>query len=653
MKKLFLLLIFCSFLIFPQDEKTDIMNVSLDSLLSLPVRSASKYFQNIMDAPASVTIVTSRDIELYGYKNLSGVLQFLRSFYISNDRNYSYLGARGFSRPTDYNNRILLLINGHRLNESIYGSAMLGNELGLDLSLIDRIEVVRGPGSVLYGTNAMFAVINIITKKARKIDGINAAVEYGSFQHKKATVNFGKEYDNGIALNISGTFTDIKGEDIYFEEFDIDAADRGISINMDKENYYSFYTSADYKDLSFQGYYSDRKKHIPTAPYFSIFNAETYTVDRLGYFEFGYTPKIYENAELLLRAYYDNYLYSGVYPYLEDADTIIFNDESIGNRVGGEIQLTWDVFKNNRVVVGTEYNDSFDATYTYWTPDEILFDGNFPYQNLSFYLNNNYQLLENLTFVTGIRGEKYSGMKLNIIPRLGVVYRLNSTTFKLLYGEAFRAPNVYEVNYSDPYSDFKVSSGLHHEKINTKEFIVENRFGENIFSTISLFQNTVNNLIDTQLDPSDSLYRFVNINDTKASGVEFSVQYNPRRGIRNYFNYTFQASKNIEDGTKLSNSPEHIFNMGVAYNFISKIFLAAELHYETGRKTVYDTMTDPFFLTNLNLIFTPFSDELSFALKINNIFNEQYKIPGGVEHIQYAIPQPGRFFILRLDYNLW
>jgi iron complex outermembrane receptor protein len=135
------------------------------------VYSASKYEQKVTEAPSSVTIVTSEDIRKYGHRTLADVLRSVKSFYVTSDRNYSYVGGRGFGRPGDYNSRILLLIDGHRTNENIYDQAMVGTEGLIDIDLVDRIEIVRGPGSSLYGSNAFFAVINIITKAGQGPEG--------------------------------------------------------------------------------------------------------------------------------------------------------------------------------------------------------------------------------------------------------------------------------------------------------------------------------------------------------------------------------------------------------------------------------------------------------------------------------------------------
>ena len=113
----------------------------------------------------------SEDIDRFGYRTLADILRGVRGFYVTNDRNYSYLGVRGFSRPGDYNARVLLLVDGHRLNDNVFGSALIGTEFPLDIDLIERVEIIRGPSSSLYGTSAFFAVINVITKSGDGVRG--------------------------------------------------------------------------------------------------------------------------------------------------------------------------------------------------------------------------------------------------------------------------------------------------------------------------------------------------------------------------------------------------------------------------------------------------------------------------------------------------
>jgi len=166
-----------------QGPQTDLSQYTIEDLMRTEVGTvygASKFQQKVTDAPASVTIVTAEEIRKYGYRTLAEVLRSVPGLFVDYDRNYSYVGLRGFSRPGDYSSGILLLIDGHRTNDNVYDSPNFGTEFILDVSLIKRVEVIRGPASVLYGSNAFFGVINVITKRGRDARGAEISVDTGS-----------------------------------------------------------------------------------------------------------------------------------------------------------------------------------------------------------------------------------------------------------------------------------------------------------------------------------------------------------------------------------------------------------------------------------------------------------------------------------------
>src|SRR5205814_2487644 len=152
----------------------------------------------VTEAPASVTIITAEDIRKYGYRTLADILRNVRGFYVTYDRNYSYLGVRGFGRPADYNSRVALLVDGHRVNDNVYDQAPLGTEFPIDVDLIDRVEVIRGPNSSLYVANAFLGVINIITKRGRDSKMENVSGELASFGTVQGRVSYANKFDNGL-----------------------------------------------------------------------------------------------------------------------------------------------------------------------------------------------------------------------------------------------------------------------------------------------------------------------------------------------------------------------------------------------------------------------------------------------------------------------
>ena len=165
------------------------MNVKVET-----VYGASKFLQNVSDAPASVTIVTADEIERYSYRTLAEILASVRGFYVIYDRNYTYVGVRGFSRPGDYNARILFLIDGHRHNDDIYDGSDVGTVFPLDIGLIDHVEIIRGPGSAVYGTGAVVAVVNVVTRRGRDLNGLEISGQGGSWETYKVRMSYGKRF---------------------------------------------------------------------------------------------------------------------------------------------------------------------------------------------------------------------------------------------------------------------------------------------------------------------------------------------------------------------------------------------------------------------------------------------------------------------------
>ncbi|MEK7399201.1 MAG: TonB-dependent receptor plug domain-containing protein [Candidatus Poribacteria bacterium] len=276
----------------------------------IPVVSAAKYEQNIDKAPASITIITSEDIEMYGYRTLADVLETVRGFYVSYDRNYTYIGVRSFGRPTDYNDRILLLVNGHTMNEGIFGSAFVDIGLGIDLNSVERIEVIRGPGSTLYGTCAMFAVVNVITKKGVESNGLKASVSSGSYRKIQGNTTFGHYFDNGLDLFVSGLFGDIKGQDLYYKEYDDPSTNNGIAERLDWDKYNGLLLTSTYRNFSLQGIMNSRNKGIPTGSWDTLFISDgSKTLDGHRFIELKYDHSINDDKNVMFRNYFDNYYY--------------------------------------------------------------------------------------------------------------------------------------------------------------------------------------------------------------------------------------------------------------------------------------------------------------------------------------------------------
>jgi iron complex outermembrane receptor protein len=198
-----------------QQGTRDLGDAGLEDLAKIQVYSASRHLQNTAEAPASVNIVTAEEVQEHGYRTLADILRTVPGFYVTSDRNYSFVGVRGVGRLGDWNSLILVMVDGHRMNNNIFDQAMVGTEFPVDVDLIERVEIILGPSSSLYGTNAFQAVINVITRKRKQLHGVEVSAEAGGFNSYKGRASYGGGF-KGLDMVLSATFYDSQGQTLFF-----------------------------------------------------------------------------------------------------------------------------------------------------------------------------------------------------------------------------------------------------------------------------------------------------------------------------------------------------------------------------------------------------------------------------------------------------
>ena len=646
------LLIFFIASIFELKSEEALGNNELLDLLNTEVSTASKYMQSINEAPASVTIISHEEIQKYGYKTMAELLNSVKSYFIRNDRQYIYIGTRGFERPSSYGNKILMMINGHTCNENLYQSTFYENELGLDLDMVERVEIVQGPGSVLYGTGAVLSVINIITKKGKHSGSSKFNFEYGNPGITTYRANIGYEISNKFDFMLSGVFGSSDGDNMYFKEYDSDSLNNGLAENLDWEKHYGIFGTVNFGDFSFQTYFNRRDKSIPSAPWGLLFNTEdSYSIDERAFAELKYQNEICSNKNIMIRAYYDYYIYKGSYPYDDGEGLYYAYDFNRGTWVGIESLLHWDLGDNNRLSIGFEFKDNLKALMRVWYDDgpDIL-DMDNPYTVFSGYIQDSYQITEELSVTGGIRFDNYSIAGNAFTPRLGFIYNpFENSTFKVLYGESFRAPNLYEMYYY--YEDSELPNPNLKPEINkTHEFIWEQKFGKTIFTTLNIYYYSLYDLID-KVYVNDLASQFKNVDRVHSYGTEIGAFAKITSDFSCFLFAGYQNSWDPKTDEKLSNSPEFLLKSGFSYKLFEKLFVSTELFFETERKTIINTFSEPFILCNFNINYKPnfsmfFISNFELGLKISNVFDDKHPLPAGFEHKQVLIEQYGRRFLM-------
>ena len=640
----------------PLDATNDLTTLSLEELGSIRVTTvygASKYVQKTKEAPSSVTIVDADEIKKYGHRTLADILGSVNGLYISYDRNYSYLGIRGFNRPGDYNSRVLLLMDGHRINDNIYDSAFIGTEFPLDVDVIDRVEVVRGPSFSIFGNNAVFAVINVITKRGRDFNGAEVSGEAGSYDTYKGRFSYGKRFKSELELALSGSFYDSAGQDrLYYPEYNTPTnnVNNGVTERTDYDRYYNFIATLAYHDFAIQGLYGSREKGIPTGSFGTTFNdPRTKTIDNRAYLEAKYRHKFEDDWEVTTRLYYDYYHYEGDYLY----DSVVNYDFADGNLWGGELQVTKKLFDRHSFVAGTEFQHNFQQDQGNYdiTPRSVYFDDRRTSWNWAIYGQGDIALLTNLILSAGVRYDHFDTFGDTVNPRVGLIGNpFPATTVKLLYGTAFRAPNAFELYYAG-YGT-KPNPNLNPEKVRTYQAVFEQDLPHNLRFNATAYYYEIDDLISQELDPSDELLVYRNIENVAAKGMEIGLEGNHASGLRGRLSYTMQRAENEATGEELSNSPRHLAKLNlIAPLYRDRLFSGLELQYVSDAKTLAGNKADDYLLVNLTLFGQKLVKGLEISASVYNLFDERYGTPGASEHLQDVIQQDGRTFRVKLTYR--
>ena len=623
----------------------DLMNVSIDT-----VSTVSKYSQKLREAPASVTIITAEEIRKYGYRTLAEILQSVPGFYLNYDRDYHYIGMRGFRRPGDYDTRILLLLDGHRVNENVGDQLPSGTQFPLDVDLIERVEIMRGPWSALYGSNALLAVINVITKRGRDVDGVELSGEVASSDTYKGRITYGKLLGKDVELLVSGTAYDRGGQPLYFKEFDSPATNHGL-VDNDDDQFKNVVAHASWGDLSLLLAHTGREKGVPTAPWSTVFgDPRTRTWDATTLVGLTYSREVVENWVVKNRLAFGQYDYHGSWPSNnagdgEDPDIVVGHDSWNGRWLEGELQVMGRPTLRHTLTAGLESRYDLRQEQRTWDTEVHLDDARHDV-TWGVYFQDEFRALTNLAFVGGARYDVYESFGGTTNPRLAAIYDLSQdTTFKLIYGTAFRAPNIYELYYQDGGLTQKPSLHLDPETITTYEAIVEQQFNREIRGTVTGFYYVMEDLIDQYLDPSDGLLVFRNLQGVDARGAELALEGRWDGGWRSRVSYTYADAWDRATSETLVDSPNHLAKLNLIVPVVrEELFAGLEVLYDSKAQTLSGDHADGFVLTNLTLTYVGCSKHLEIFASVYNLFDTRYAYPGFGEHVQDTIEQDGRTF---------
>lgn len=621
---------------------------SLEELLAIEVASvvgATRHEQRVTEAPSSVTVITATDIRVFGWRTLGDVLRSVRGFYTTYDRNYTYLGVRGFGRPTDYNNRVLVMLDGHRLNDNIYDAAPIGTEGIVDLDLVERIEIIRGPGSALYGTSAFFAVVNIITRRGGAIGGVEIGAEAGLAHTYRARATVGRAWGDTGDLLVSASRYDRRGGELYFPEFDQPDLRNGRAVDMDRDRATSLLVNARAGRVRLQGAFVSRTKTVPTAAWDTSFGDSRFrTTDSRGWFDATY-DRTFGATMIGARAYVDRVGYDGAYP---DA-TRLNMDASRGVWLGSELSVARRLGRRHRITSGVEQRSNLQQDQDNWDEPsgEVYIHDARASQQAAVYLQDEIMLSRRWTATLGARWDWWSDGPGSLRPRVGLVYRTDhDLAVKLLYGQAFRAANHYELFYTETLS--RGNPDLRPERLTTSEVVFEQYLAGRVRLTASAFVTRIHDLID-QTETADGIMH-VNLGSAGATGVEAEAEYRSANGVLARGSVVVQRATDRADGQSLTNAPERLGTLQLATPLASRdVTLALDSTLVGRRLTRTGRPLPAFWLANLVATWQPRGTALVVQGGVQNLFDASYADPVGNEFVQDAICQDGRSASIKMS----
>lgn len=649
------------------DAVIDVTQLSLEDILNTEVVSASKKMERANRAPADVTVIPADDIRLFGWRTLADVLRATRGFYVTSDYTYEYVGVRGFSPPGDYNSRLLVLVDGNRINDPVYDTGFIGGELPLDLDLIQRIEIVRGPSSSLYGSNAFFGVVNLVTREGRDMEGGEVALQAAEhYIGQSARGTYGRQLDNGLELLLSATHSESDGETLYFPEFDSPATHNGVTHDMDYEDRDQAFLKLDWGRWALTAGHGWRKKGRPTAPAGAAFDQPgTFYIDQESFGELQYRQET-ATGELNARIFAGDYQFWGdsVFP-----GPLLSSDDARGSWYGLELRQGMRLNNHHSLVAGLEYQDNYRQFQTVYDDDPytLYLDREVDTRKLGLYLQDDWTLGTQWSATLGLRYDSvspsYADRQGELSPRLALIYSPGTeSTLKLLYGHAFRAPNVYESQYLYPFDPGRQldNPNLSAEIIDTVEVVWERYFGLDTRLTVAGYAYELKDLIAlTALEVANpapppatvEAFQLQNQATIDAQGLELELEHQFENRTRLRTSYTLQHPR-PDDHSRLSNVPRHLgkLNLGAPLGG-DDLHLGVEIQAASRRLADSGDYAPGYVIANLNLnYYTPLpGTELSFSVR--NVLDAHYYDPASDDGVpgRRRIPQRARELAARLQ----
>jgi outer membrane receptor for ferrienterochelin and colicin len=650
-------------------DSSDVYELSLEELLTLKAHGVPSELEELIntlisvsskkaitarEAPGIVSFVTADDIRKTGARDLIDVLRMIPGIDFGTDvENAIAMGVRGNWAAEG---KVLILLDGQEMNEIIWTSIFLGNHFAVDQ--IKRIEIIRGPGSAIYGGYAEYGVINIITFQGEDLNGFQISGTYGQmesdFGRRNLNISAGKK-NKDFSFSIGALVGQGQRSDQTYTDF------RDSSYSMKGQSFTNpnfLNVNVQYKGWSIRGM-ADIYNTTHGSGYGNVINNGAVYAKFHSYFgELKYNHKINNRLTLTPKI---NFKLNDPWrsPGYDDEAPLHIR----GTRLTENLTLRYDPNRNISITLGGE---SFQDRAIYKT-DSTFFANNKSSVNYLNFAGFAQALIKTKisNLIIGARFDKNNAYGQAFVPRIGSTKIFNRFHYKLLFGRSFRAPSIANINSAD-------SSGIRPEYSDVVELEAGYKITKNSFFTINLFDITTTKPIVFYASIADSTGEiseyYTNFGSGGTQGLEAEYRLKTKK-IDFFINYSYYTAKNktrisyyqAGNGYSLLGFANHKINLSATYHFTSDLSLntTATFYGKRWAVTGLDSTGNSIYsetenktLINIFINYQTPVKGLSVGTGVYDALNQKFTFIQPYDGGHAPLPGPSREFILRIQYQM-
>lgn len=651
----------------PVERTVEVLEGGQIELRDLPMRAsrdveaASRYREPIEQAPSSITVISGTELRAFGYPHIYEALRGTRGTALSTDSTYSSIAVRGLGQANDFGNRLLILQDGATLNDNILWQSFIGYDGRVDLGDVERIEVVRGAGSVLYGTGAVSGVVNLVTRAKEEEAGVSASV--ATYDNGVARARVGAKLgdaDRGAWVSAAAARSPGREDSVTLggEELVFEGVDRFQAGTVNARGWAGVFSA--------QALYTRRDQVIPTGPYGTVRNETSHVwIDQRALMEVKAEPELSDTLRILARAYANLYVFDGNLPYEgEEEGSLIPSVERYTGRWGGaEARVAWQKSESLRASAGVETQYSITASldgksvYEDGT-EEVYLDEARPYGLVAAYGVLDGAPNDLLRYSLGGRVDYWTTTGPTFNPRLALILTPGEANIlKVMGGRSFRAPSTYEIAYNDGgYSQIPsdaLGGSLDPEVTWSGELEYTRKLDEDWSLLGSVYSSHTQGLVETlNSDPEDPDSPVIYSNSAVPAlvvGADTELRRDLRRG------WMFTAQGGVMRAQYLDETANLLANAPPAFASVKLIAPIAEPAARLAFRSTLEAprvivpgsarRTDPAVITDLVLSGRSRTGAVEYSVGSYNLFDWRYSQPLAGTFDFDTMPQAGRSFM--------